>query len=144
MTSSKYKQEEHDGSQAEMIPEVSQLVKEKIGSATGESSPQITKEETSRAKPRVPSTQEQESLVRAAADVACVKGPGKSSAKDPGKSSANDEDHLTLHIWDFAGHELYYTTHQVDDDLRTPSPCIRLASRHSGHLVVIFYFHQWP
>ena len=28
-------------------------------------------------------------------------------------SAEEDEEPLTMHIWDFAGHELYYTTHQV-------------------------------
>ena len=28
-------------------------------------------------------------------------------------SAEEDEEPLTIHIWDFAGHELYYTTHQV-------------------------------
>ena len=29
------------------------------------------------------------------------------------QSTKKEEEPLKLHIWDFAGHELYYTTHQV-------------------------------
>ena len=36
------------------------------------------------------------------------------SPRKPGDSFVqSEEDVMSLHIWDFAGHELYYTTHQV-------------------------------
>ena len=41
------------------------------------------------------------------------------------KSSAEeDEEPLTMHIWDFAGHELYYTTHQVTSCSYLYSLCV--------------------
>ena len=35
---------------------------------------------------------------------------------DPSSTEAS-EDSMKIHIWDFAGQELYYTTHQVIIDL---------------------------
>ena len=35
------------------------------------------------------------------------------SSKSPESTSTTSEESISLHIWDFAGHELYYTTHQV-------------------------------
>ena len=44
----------------------------------------------------------------------------KKQSSTGGASSSNtdiiqkkDDETVNLHIWDFAGHELYYTTHQV-------------------------------
>ena len=36
-----------------------------------------------------------------------------SRAKDSDDILNEDDEQISLHIWDFAGHELYYTTHQV-------------------------------
>ena len=37
----------------------------------------------------------------------------KSKKTRYGMKSTEGDEAISLHIWDFAGHELYYTTHQV-------------------------------
>ena len=42
---------------------------------------------------------------------------------DPSNQSETTEEPMKIHIWDFAGQELYYTTHQVIDNSAFISFC---------------------
>ena len=90
-------------------PEISKVLEEKIYLATKEQK----STSTSPAKPGTRSSR---------------------SALDTKKS----EEAVSLHIWDFAGHELYYTTHQVLSfvDIRNHT----IYTFHSTNIIILFVF----
>ena len=86
--------------EAEINHEISELVREKLESISKENSQ--TKQKVPSAPEGVPSIQGSK-----------IGTTDVSSAKDGYHSLNEDDEQISLHIWDFAGHGLYYTTHQV-------------------------------
>ena len=58
-----------------------------------------------------PKTQQKEAMIHP--DISVLLKQKIESTKKGEDSSKNREEGISFHIWDFAGHELYYTTHQV-------------------------------
>ena len=79
------------------------------GSAPASSS----KKEISPVKPNdsPPKTKQNETTIHP--DISVLLKEKIESTKKGEDSSKNREEGISFHIWDFAGHELYYTTHQV-------------------------------
>ena len=91
------------------VESASTITRGPSGSAPAASS----KKEISLVKPNdsSPKTQQKETMIHP--DISVLLQNKIESSKKGGDSSKNREEGISLHIWDFAGHELYYTTHQV-------------------------------